>query len=121
MMSDSAVCMPRRAGAAHGHHHLPACRVVIRAGVFDSLGFASSCRNSAAATSPVQLPPSSASLIPNRCIEACSAATLPTKPCLPLLPSHDHSWQVGWIGSRQFLRFMRQHAKDCGMYLTSHR
>ncbi|PRW44242.1 DNA polymerase lambda [Chlorella sorokiniana] len=28
---------------------------------------------------------------------------------------------VGWIGSRTFLRFMRQHAKDCGMYLTSHR
>ena len=28
---------------------------------------------------------------------------------------------VGWIGSRQYLRFMRQHAKDLGMFLNSHR
>lgn len=28
---------------------------------------------------------------------------------------------VGWTGSRQYLRFMRQHAKDMGMFLSSHR
>ncbi|KAL4428436.1 hypothetical protein ABPG75_002525 [Micractinium tetrahymenae] len=28
---------------------------------------------------------------------------------------------VGWTGSRQYLRFMRQHAKDSGMFLSSHR
>lgn len=28
---------------------------------------------------------------------------------------------VGWIGSRTYLRFMRQHAKTLGMYANSHR
>ena len=28
---------------------------------------------------------------------------------------------VGWIGSRTYLRFMRAHAKDLGMFLNSHR
>ncbi|KAL4439228.1 hypothetical protein ABPG77_004130 [Micractinium sp. CCAP 211/92] len=28
---------------------------------------------------------------------------------------------VGWTGSRQYLRFMRQHVKDMGMFLSSHR
>lgn len=28
---------------------------------------------------------------------------------------------AGWTGSRQYLRFMRQHAKDMGMFLSSHR
>lgn len=27
---------------------------------------------------------------------------------------------LGWIGSRTFLRFQRQHAKDLGMFLNSH-
>lgn len=28
---------------------------------------------------------------------------------------------VGWVGSRTFLRFLRQHARDLGMQLNSHR
>lgn len=28
---------------------------------------------------------------------------------------------AGWTGSRQYLRFMRQHVKDMGMFLSSHR
>ena len=35
-------------------------------------------------------------------------------------PGRKHM-QVGWIGSRAFLRLMHQHAKDCGMFLSSHR
>ena len=27
---------------------------------------------------------------------------------------------LSWTGSTQFLRFLKQHAKDCGMKLTSH-
>ena len=28
---------------------------------------------------------------------------------------------LGWTGSKQYLRFLRQHAGNCGMYLNSHR
>lgn len=28
---------------------------------------------------------------------------------------------LGWTGSKQYLRFLRQHAGNCNMYLNSHR
>lgn len=28
---------------------------------------------------------------------------------------------LGWTGSKQYLRFLRQHAGNCKMYLNSHR
>jgi hypothetical protein len=39
-----------------------------------------------------------------------------------LAPCEEFSFAlVGWIGSRTYLRFMRAHAKDLGMFLNSHR
>ncbi|RMZ54362.1 hypothetical protein APUTEX25_001938, partial [Auxenochlorella protothecoides] len=39
-----------------------------------------------------------------------------------LAPSEEFAMAlVGWTGSRTYLRLLRQHAKDVGMYLNSHR
>jgi DNA polymerase/3'-5' exonuclease PolX len=37
------------------------------------------------------------------------------------IPQEEYGFgELGWIGSRTFLRFQRQHAKELGMYLNSH-
>ena len=39
-----------------------------------------------------------------------------------IAPAEEQAFCVlGWTGSRQYLRFLRQHAVDRGMHLNSHR
>ena len=38
------------------------------------------------------------------------------------VPSEEFAFgYLGWVGSRQYLRFLRQHAAERGMHLNSHR
>lgn len=86
------------AGAAHGCRHLPPRRVALCSGE---------------PSAPLAHPPCAR----GTCVAADAACPL-------LLPRAAglHLMQLGWVGSRQFLRFMRGFAKEqCGLFLSSHR